>query len=254
MAIAEQVTQDTLLDGRVSLRQPAAGYRAAIDPVLLAAAVPAQPGDRVLDVGAGVGAAALCLAQRVENIRVTGIEVQRELVRLAGENVMLNGLEDHVRILVGDIERPPPRLEPRSYEHVMANPPHIEAGQGRVSPEPAKAVANFEGAGGLAAWIGFCLGMARQQGSITLIHRADRLVEVLDLLAGKAGEFVVFPLWAKDPFDEAGASSAKRVIVRARIGSNAPLRLAGGLVLHHPDGRYTDAAERVLRMGGTLAI
>ena len=135
MAIAEQVTQDTLLDGRVSLRQPAAGYRAAIDPVLLAAAVPAQPGDRVLDVGAGVGAAALCLAQRVENIRVTGIEVQRELVRLAGENVMLNGLEDHVRILVGDIERPPPRLEPQNRCRQNTGPPLDRRSQNRFPRE-----------------------------------------------------------------------------------------------------------------------
>lgn len=253
---AEAITEDALLGGRVALRQPAFGYRAAIDPVLLAAAIPADPGETVLDVGTGVGAASLCLALRVANIRITGIEIQRELVRLAQENVSLNGLEDCVEVLLGEVQRPPPRLAPGSFDHVMANPPYFEAEKGQTSPEPAKAAANMEGEADLAAWLRCCLTMARPGGTVTVIHRADRLNELLTLLTAKAGAIVVFPLWAHDPFDNTASTKAgaKRVIVQARVGSRTPLRLAGGIILHHTDGRFTALAEAVLRHGAALLL
>ncbi len=246
-----ETTHDALLSGRVSLLQPVAGYRVAIDPVILAAAVPAESGERALDVGCGVGAATLCLATRVAGMHVTGIELERSLAQLAAENAALNGLNERVDVLVGDLERPPPRLAPRSFDHVFANPPfHIEGAQ-RASPNAVKARADTAEESKLDIWLDFCCRMVRPGGSVTVIHRPERLSQILAMLdrAG-AGAGLVYPLWSHDPF--AGARAGKdaiRVIVQARADSNAPLRLAGGMVLHDADGGYSHAAECVLRRG-----
>ena len=241
-------SEDALLGGRVRLRQPLAGYRAAIDPVLLAAAVPASAIDSVLDIGCGVGAAALCLAARVGGCRVTGIEAQRPLVRLASENITLNDLFGRVVVMAGNLLRPPPRLEPGSFAHVMANPPFLEAGGASASPDAGKAAATVEGEADLAAWVRFALTMVRPKGSLTFIHRADRMEQLLAQLMGRAGEIIVFPLWAGHE------KPAKRIIVRARKAAETPTRLTPGLVLHESDGRYTPAADAVLRGGAALTL
>ncbi len=242
------VSEDMLLGGRVRLRQPRSGYRAAIDPVLLAAAVPAGAGDSVLDIGCGAGAASLCLAVRVAGCRITGIDAQRELVRLAGENIALNRVTGRVVAMVGDLLRPPPRLEPGGFAHVMANPPFLETGGAAASPHPAKAAATIEGEADLGAWVRFALAMVRPKGSLTFIHRADRMEQLLAQLMGRAGEIIVFPLWAGPD------KPAKRIIVRARKAVETPTRLTPGLVLHEADGRYTEAADAVLRGAAPLTL
>jgi tRNA1(Val) A37 N6-methylase TrmN6 len=246
--VPPDISEDRLLGGRVILRQPVGGFRAAIDPVLLAAAIAAEPGQIVLELGTGTGAAALCLARRVEGLRVAGLDQQRELVRLAGENARLNGLERQVDFMVGDLLQPPARLMPGGFDHVMANPPYLEAGTATLPPDRARALAVGEGAADLAAWIRFALAMVRVRGSITLIHRADRLDALLAALAGKAGEIVVFPLWP------GVGKPAKRVLVRARRGIETPLKLSAGLVLHEPDGKFTAAADAVLREAAALVL
>ena len=246
---ADEFTEDALLGGRVRLRQPRTGYRAAIDPVLLAAAAPAEPGMAVLDIGTGSGAAALVLATRVAGCRVTGLEVQRDLVRLAAENVALNGLEGRVEVMAGDLRRPPPRLAPGSFDLVMANPPHLEAGRAVPPPDPGKATAHVEGAADLDDWVRFAVLMARAKGTVVVIHRADRLDGLLAALHGRLGELAVFPLWPV-----ADGRPAKRVLVRGRKDVRGPLRLLPGLVLHRADDGYTDAAEAVLRDGAALAL
>jgi tRNA1(Val) A37 N6-methylase TrmN6 len=243
-----ELTQDTLLAGRVRLSQPAAGYRVAIDPVFLAATVPAEAGDVVLDVGTGVGAAALCLAWRVAGCRITGLESQAAMARLAMANAEANGMQARVTILIGDLLRPPPRLSPASFDHVMANPPHLSGATAAPPPDPDKAASNVEGEAKLADWLRFCLTMAKPKGCVTLVHRADRLDQLLGDLRGQAGEITVFPLWP------GGARPATRVLVRARKGSAAPTRLAAGLVLHETDGSYSAAAQAVLRDGAALAL
>ena len=144
-----RVTSDTLLGGRVALQQPAAGYRVAIDPVLLAAAVPASDGERALDVGCGAGAGALCLASRVTGLHVTGIEVDRTFAQLAKDNAALNGLEERLDVWVGDFERPPPKLPPKGFDHVFANPPFFEGGANQPPTSRGRAQATVEGAAGL---------------------------------------------------------------------------------------------------------
>lgn len=249
MSADEAVTEDALLGGRVTLRQPATGYRVAIDPVALAAAIPAGAGDKVLDVGSGVGAAALCLAARATECRIFGIEIQRDLVRLASENVTLNGFEGRVEVMIGDLTRPPPRLAAGSFHHVMCNPPYIAAGSAKPSPNAGKAIASMEAVGDLAEWVDFCVMMARHLGSITFIHRADRLDELLAHLQGKAGGITVFPLW---PVADQ-SRPAKRVIVQARKGGGGLFKLLPGMVLHEGNG-FTAAADAVLRDGAGLIL
>ena len=225
---APALSNDALLDGRVRLVQPADGYRVAIDPVFLAAAVPAADADAVLDVGAGVGAAALCLASRVAGVKVTGLEAQPDLVRLAAANAQANGCADRVAFVEGDLRHPPAAMKAGSFDHVMANPPFSEAERGRRPQNASRAAATVEGAS-LEEWLGFCLGLVRPEGSVTIIHRADRLDGVLAGLAG-AGAIAVYPLWPGPlgPGPAAGDRPAKRVVVRGRKGSRAPLRLLPG--------------------------
>lgn len=241
-------TEDRVLGGRVRLRQPASGYRVAIDPVFLAAAVPAEPQQSILDVGCGVGAAMLCLAARVPQSRVVGLETQRDLVRLAGDNAILNCVEARVSAMIGDLLHAPPRLSPGTFDHVMANPPYLASGEATRSPAPGKAEATVEGEAGVASWVRFALAMARPKGSVTFIYRADRFEVLLAEIAGRAGEVVVYPLWPSP------GKPAVRVLVRARKQVAAPARLAPGLVLHEPDGQLTRAAEGVLREGRGLDL
>ena len=242
-----QITEDALLGGRIRLRQPAEGYRAAIDPVFLAAAVPVQDGQVVLDVGVGVGAAALCLAFRMPNCRVVGIEIQPGLAALARENVQLNGLQGRVDVLTGNLSAPPPRLAPGSYHHVMTNPPFLSGGQSSPPPHAGKAIAHVESEADLQQWMRFCVNMLRPKGTLTVVHRADRLDDLLAALRGKVGEIALFPLWPKT------GRSAKRVILRARKAVASPLDLLPGLVLHEDDGNYTEAAKAVLWNGAGLS-
>lgn len=238
------ISEDALLGGRVRLRQPKQGYRAAIDPVFLAAAVPAKPSETVLDAGSGAGAAALTLAVRVEGVRVTGIELDAAAAGLARENADLNGLADRVEFFNGDILAPPPELVPGNFDHVMVNPPYMTDASGHPPPDAARKHAHVEGEAGISDWLGFCLKMVRAKGSITVIHRADRLDEVLSALGQGAGDIAVFPLWPKE------GAAAKRVIVRARKGIKTPMRVLPGMVLHSTDGSYTPEAEAVLAGGG----
>ncbi len=239
---------DTLLGGAVRLKQPRTGYRVAIDPVLLAAAVPAASTGRLLDIGTGVGAAALCFARRVPGARAVGLELQPELVRLARDNVALNDLAGRVDILEGDLLRPPRELAAGGFDHVVANPPYLTADRAEPSPDTARAAANFEGTAALVDWVDCALGMAKPKGGVTFVHRADRLDDLVALMHGRAGGLVVFPLWPK------AGREAKRVIVRARPGVRTPMRLSAGLVLHNDDGSYTKEALAILRDGAALTV
>jgi tRNA1(Val) A37 N6-methylase TrmN6 len=247
---ASATTEDWLLNGQVRFYQPAAGYRAAVDPVLLAAAVPAVAGDLALDLGSGTGAAALCLHHRVRDCTIAGLEVDPDMLALARQNAQANNAADRVTFLHGDAAEPPAQIAERAFDHVFSNPPYLEETRAdqRGNGSLKRDAANIEQSTSLPVWIEAMAAAVKPKGRLTLIHRADRLDELLAEVRRHAGEIVVFPLWPKS------GRPAKRVLVSARTGVATPLRIAPGLVLHEPSGAYTVAARDVLENGGPLVI
>jgi tRNA1(Val) A37 N6-methylase TrmN6 len=234
-------TQDRLLGGRVVFVQPAHGYRAAIDPVLLAAA--AGTPKRALDLGCGAGAALLCLLARVPDAHAVGIERDPKMAELARENIAANGFAERARIVAGDIAQ----FVETGFDLVMVNPPYLEPARADPSPDPAKRAADVESDLPLASWVKAAAKAAAPKGRVLFVQRADRLADLLRAMEG-FGEIVVCPLWPR------AGQSAKRVLVRARVGSRAPLTLAPGLVLHGDDGKFAPAAEAILRDANELAL
>lgn len=258
-------TEDALLDGRIRLRQLKSGYRVTSDSVLLAAAVPAKPGDHVVDVGTGSGAAALCLLARVPECRVTGVELQPALAELATVNGNLNGTRDRFRVVIANMlkhthlagkaeekekgkdtgkdEGSGQSLLWSTFDHVMSNPPF--AAVGTPSPDPIRATARSTV--DLRAWITACVNLLRPQGFLTMIHRADALDQLLVALRDTVGGIEVIPLWPR------AGLPARRLIVRGRKGSRASTVLHAGLILHTAAG-YTMEAESILRQGHALYV
>ena len=234
-------TEDRLLGERILLRQPKTGYRVAIDPIFLAASIQPQPGETILDIGAGVGAASLCLATRCPQVKVIGIELHRDSVRYAADNIQLNELRDRVEILQGDLLRPPPRLAAGTFSHVMTNPPHLDSNSNNSSPYESKAISNLEGEADFAQWARFCLLMVRPKGTVTFIYRTDRLDQALSFFIGKLGNITVYPLWPGQN------KPAKRVLIRGIKNTGGLLKLQPGMILHHSNGQYTVEAEQILR-------
>ncbi len=235
-----ELTRDAFLSGRVMIWQPVVGYRAATDPVYLAAACPARTGDSVLELGCGAGVASLCLAARVEGLRVTGVERQPFYADLARKN----GLD----VVEADLATLPPALRQRSFDHVIANPPYH--GTSPASRDPGRDAA-FREETPLAAWCSVARSRLVTGGWLTMIHLADRLPDVLEALAG-FGSIAVLPLTPRE------GRAAGRVVVRARKGGRAPFRLLSPVVIHDGaahsrDGDdYSATARGVLRHGAAL--
>lgn len=241
-------TDDAFLGGRIVLKQPETGFRAAVDPVFLAAATPMVAG-RVLDVGTGVGTAALCYAYRVPGAQVTGLEIQADLATLARANVAANDLCDRVAIVTGDLLAPPAVVVDEPFDHVMANPPYMPLSRGGAPENSSRAISMVEGDANLAAWVEFCVSRVKPKGSVTFVHRADRLDDLIGALRTcDTGGFIVFPLWSGK------GRPAKRILVQARRDVRTPLRLPSGLLLHKDDGGYTQAAMDILRGGDALRL
>ena len=234
-------SEDYLLDKRVKIFQPQEGYRAAIDAVLLAAAVnKIKKGDNILDVGSGTGAISLCLAERFKSlgISITGLEIQPSLAELSNMSAKANGF-DFVKFLNREIKDAD--LPFCSFAHVISNPPYSE--NDLPSPKIGKATAhNFKNSG-LAEWISFCIKMIKPQGYFYMINRTEALDDILHTIHGKLGEIKIIPICSKE------RQNAKRVIVCARKDSKAPLVLYNPLIVHDINGNYTDAAQKILRGG-----
>lgn len=241
MADEAGITEDGLLNGRIRLQQPARGYRAGMDAALLAAACDAKAGARVLEVGCGAGGALLAAAMRRPEARFTGLERDAAAAGLAQRNVALNGFDERVAIVEGDVQAGFTATGLPVFDAVMANPPFFDDPAELRAPAPEKAGA-WMADGGLEAWTGFLLKAVREGGTITVVHRADRLADILSLLSPKAGSFRIRPV---HPFAD---EPAKRVLVRAIRTGRAPLVLLPPLVLHdRTGGKHTAEAEAVFR-------
>jgi FkbM family methyltransferase len=250
---APATTHDAFLGDRLQLLQPAAGYRAGVDAVLLAAAVtvPVDTSTTVLDCGAGVGTVGLCVAARCPNTQVTLIEREPALLDLARHNIKSNELSGRVTALPGDITAPAthidaPFLEPELFDHVLANPPfHDEAG-GTHARAPLKRASHAMQKGELEGWVRFGARMAKPGGRMTLIHKADALPALLDVLKDRFGGLCITPIHSY------ADRAAIRVLVSGIKGSRAPCRLEPSIVLHDPGGSFTPYVSRILRHGAPL--
>ena len=231
--------ENALLGGRVRLRQPVKGYRAGMDAALLAAAIAAEPGQRVIEAGCGAGAVLMQAAARRPGVVWTGLERDPAMAALAGENAILNGVE--ADIVTGDVAAGFRALAREPFDWAVSNPPFFDDAGALRAPAPGKRGA-WMADDGLAAWTGFLLKAVREGGRIVIIHRADRLADLLTLLGEKAGSFAVRPIhpYTNEP--------AKRVLVQAVKTGRAPLRLLPALVLHDRSAdKHTPEAEAVLR-------
>jgi tRNA1(Val) A37 N6-methylase TrmN6 len=234
------LTEDALMGGRVRLLQSRRGYRVAVDAVLLAAAVHPGPGERVLDLGAGVGAVGLCLAKRVVDCTIVGIELQPALAQLGQRNATRNGFGGRLRTIVHDIAQPLPD-DLGLFDQVATNPPYMAAAAADPPPDRSKALATVESSADLRRWLEVATGALKPAGTLTLIHRADRLEEIAAHLVRLGfGALTVKRL-----------PPAPRVLVRARRGAPS-VGQSPPLTLHNPEGGYTEAAEAILRHGAAL--
>lgn len=243
-----QVTRDSFLGGALEVLQPRAGYRAGMDAVLLGASVPAAAGQHVLDVGCGVGTAGLCLARRVPGVQVTGIELQPEIHGLAVQNALNNGLHDRVQYVCGDVMDKGQILPARCFDHVISNPPYIAETSGRRSFREQADLSKRESDVELTEWIEAMLYWVKERGFVTIIHRADRLHEIIHLLHPRVGALKVCPVWPKR------GRNANRVVVQGRREAKAGLTLLPGIVVRDDQDRVTPEMEEVQRLGRGLVF
>ncbi len=241
-------SHDAFLCGRLHLWQPVKGYRAATDPVLLAAACPAKPGDTVLDLGCGVGAAALCLATRVPGLELFGLELQDSYATLARRNAAENGIPFHVE--TGDLSQMPAAFR-RDFDQVIANPPYYPSA-GTASPHKMRDTA-LRAETPISLWVATASRRLRPGGWLTLIAGADSLPELLGALSPGLGSASVLPLAPRQ------GRPALRILLRARKTGRAAFRLLAPFILHqgpaHDGDResYTERANAVLRQGAALS-
>jgi tRNA1(Val) A37 N6-methylase TrmN6 len=234
------VTEDGFLNGRLKLLQPRRGFRAGLDAVMLAAAIPARAGETALELGAGVGTASLCLAWRT-GCDVTGLEIDPQLTGLANQNAALNAMAERAGFLTADALTWVPE---RRFDHVFCNPPfHDDTGQRSPDAQRARAL---QDAGTLKDWVRSGLKHVVPKGSFTIILRADRLSEALAALPSEG--VTTYPLLPRE------GEAPKRVIVQVKSGSSAPHVRLTGLVLHKSDGTYTGDADDVLRGRKALSL
>jgi tRNA1(Val) A37 N6-methylase TrmN6 len=237
------ITEDLLLGGRVHLVQPEKGHRAGTDAVLLAASAPVKPGDVVVDVGAATGAVGLMAAAREKGARFVFVERDSHLVELCRRNCRDNGVEGEVAVadVLDKASREAAGLNPESADLVLTNPPFLEEGQARISPDRRRAAAHSLPAGGLEAWLKACTGLLKPKGRLVLIHRADRVAECLALLEKRLGGLEI-------RFVHPSADRpAIRFVASGTRGSRAPSSILPPLILNGPDGRFTPQAEALHR-------
>ena len=251
----DTVSDDAFLGGTLSILQPRTGYRAGLDAVMLAAAVPADQSRplRALDVGAGVGTAGLCLARRSPFVEVVLLEREPQLAALAAENIARNDLAARVRVVTGVVGAPSAELRAlglveESFGHVIANPPYHDSDSGTLPPDALKAGAHAMPDTELDDWARFMARMTAPGGAATIIHKADALARLLMVLDARFGALKVLPLHPRS------GAPAHRVLVQGIKGSRGPMQILPGFVLHQDGNAFTPAVQDILRHGAALPM
>lgn len=245
----DTLTCDRFLGGQLDIWQPKSGYRAGVDPVLLAASVPARSGQSVLDLGCGAGVATLCLGRRIPGLHLTGLELQPGYADLARRNAAKNGID--MEVLTGDLTDMPAALRQSRFDHVIANPPYFDRSAGTAAQDPGREVA-FGEQTPLAEWMNAASKRTVPGGFVTFIQRAERFAELLGLAERHLGSLEVLPLIPRR------GRTARLVLVRGQKGGRAELRLHDAWVLHegevHDGDRenYSEATACILRRGAAL--
>ena len=242
------LTEDGFLNGRLRILQPEKGFRAGIDSVFLAATVPCGPGETLFEAGIGTGVASLCLAARVRDIHITGVEVSGRYSMIGQKNALNNGYGSNIRFITGDVKEAmrrdladwPPH---GSFSHAFANPPYFDDNKILKSPSSLKAVANGFGPEDLELWVKVLATMVTSRGTVTFVHRADALGRLLTAMESRFGDIRIAPLHARE------GMAATRVIVQGVKASKGPLQLLPGLILHTSGNQFTPEAEAILRDG-----
>lgn len=234
-------SKDYLLNKRIKIFQPIDGYRASTDAVLLSSIVSkVKKSDNILDVGSGTGAISLCLAERFPLAKITGLEIQSDLVSLSNQSAEANAFTN-LKFLEADIKTGAKDIPNVSFAHVITNPPYSE--KDIRSPNPSKATAHNFDDFSLKNWLNFCIKKLQPQGYFYTINRAENITEILSAIHGKLGDIKLIPLYSK-PHQE-----AKRLLLIARKDSNAPAKILSPFITHNDDGSYTAQANEILRQG-----
>lgn len=249
--------QSDFLGGRVTAWQPVDGYRAGVDPVLLAASLPAKSGQTALELGCGVGVASLCLMARVPGIAVTGLELQPEYADLARRNAADNASDKanetsaRFEVLTGDLIALPDVLRQQQFDHVFANPPYFLRDRSTAARDAGRDIA-LGGDTPLEAWVEVAAKRCKPKGYVCFIQRIERLPALMAAMSTCLGSLQVLPLTPRQGRD------AQLVLIRGRKNGRADFRLHDGLVLHDGarheiDGDdYSEVAANVLRHGAAL--
>lgn len=248
---ADELSNDRFLSGALMVLQPKTGYRAGVDPVLLAACTPAAPGDSVLELGCGVGVASLCLAARVQGVALSGVEVQADYADLARQNAVANNVEMDVQ--VADLRHLPEVLLQQNFDHVIANPPYYLRSNGTAARDAGRETA-LAGATPLADWLDVATRRLKPKGYVTIIQNAERLPALMAAIDGRLGAVKLLPLAPRI------GRPAQLVVLQARKGARAAAQLLAPVVMHegaaHDGDResYTAQIRAVLRDGAQLPI
>lgn len=242
--MSENATEIHVLDHKVRLFQAEEGFRTSLDSVFLAAACRAKAGARVFDMGAGVGGATFCLAWRVPECHITGVEIQKSHADLAIKNIGLNNAQGRVEIVCADIRN---FLAPERFDHIMCNPPYLESGTYTKSPSEERATAlGHQGDMDVKDWVDCGFQNLASGGTMTMIHRADMVDKIIQGMGRRFGAVEIIPLYPR-----AGAD-AKRVIVRAIKDRKSPSGIRAGIILHELNGDYTKETDHILRDGKAI--
>jgi tRNA1Val (adenine37-N6)-methyltransferase len=235
------VTHDTFLNGRLQIAQPGSGYRYSIDAVLLAALPRPKPGQSLLDLGTGCGIIPLILAFRNHDVRITGVEVQSELARLAAMNVANNGLQDRIRILHADLRRLSPDMVCGPVDWIVSNPPYRRAVSGRINPDNQRALARHEIKVNLHQLIGSVRKLLKTGGRFAIIYPSERAVDLFNEMRTAGLE----PKWLQCVHSQADGD-ARLVLVQAVMGGKPGLKIESPLVVYASDGSYSAAVRNMM--------
>jgi tRNA1(Val) A37 N6-methylase TrmN6 len=249
--VDKDLTQDDFIGGKLRVFQPRKGYRAGVDPVLLAASIAAKPGQSILELGCGVGVASLCICARVPGVAVTGVELQEDYATLARKNAVENAAD--FTVINADLRKLPADVRQKRFHHVIMNPPYFDRASSVAAQDAGRDVA-LAGDTPLADWLDIGARRVGPRGYLTIIQRMERLPEVIAALNGRLGAINVRPIAGRDD------RAPELFLLQARQEGRGAFHMAPALIMHEGQAHtgdhetYTPKVRAILRDGAALNI